>query len=401
MKMREVVLVDGARTAFARMGGSLKKVASSDLGAFVVKGLVEKAQLLERAKVDGIFVGSAFVDCQTNSIGRYIVQAAGLPIDVSGTYVEMQCGSAITAMNLAAAKIATGMADIILVGGVESHSTRVAKFSMSADPYKLQPPTAIPNILAVDKSMNTPMLANSDLMAKIWDVSREACDEFAARSQELMAKAISSGFTGPEILPYIYPATKKSPEIVFDKDEHPRPNTTLEGLSKLRPVYEGGVTTAGNASGLNDGAAFILIMSAEAAEKYGYEPIARWVFGADVGCQPNLMGIGASYSTLNALKACDLKLSDIDVFECNEAFASQNLCVIKDMEEKTGEKIDMVKWNPNGGAIAIGHPNAASGARIIWFAMNQLLRTGGRYGIATSCCGGGQGTTVIIENLKR
>lgn len=399
--MREVVLVDGARTAFGKMGGSLRKIASSDLGAFVCKGLAEKADLFNRAKLDGVFVGSAFVDCQTNTIGRYITQKAEFPLDVSGTYVEMQCGSAITAMNLAAAKIATGMADVLLVGGVESHSTRVAKFSMSAEPYKLQPPTAIPNILAVDKSMNTPMLANSDLMARTWNIPREECDEFALRSQQLMAKAISSGFTGPEILPYVFPATRKTPEIVVDKDEHPRPDTNYEGLAKLKPIYEGGVTTAGNASGLNDGAAFILIMSAEAAKEYGYEPYAKWVFGADIGCQPNLMGIGASYSTLKALKACGLKLSDVDVFECNEAFASQNLCVIKDMEEQTGEKIDMSKWNPNGGAIAIGHPNGASGARIIWFAMKQLAITGGRYGIATSCCGGGQGTTVVIENLKK
>lgn len=169
--MREVVLVDGARTAFGKMGGSLRKIASSDLGAFVCKGIAEKVDLFNRAKLDGVFVGSAFVDCQTNTIGRYITQKAEFPLDVSGTYVEMQCGSAITAMNLAAAKIATGMADVLLVGGVESHSTRVAKFSMSAEPYKLQPPTAIPNILAVDKSMNTPMLANSDLMAKTWSIS--------------------------------------------------------------------------------------------------------------------------------------------------------------------------------------------------------------------------------------
>ena len=399
--MREVVLVDGARTAFTKMGGSLRKIASSDLGAHVVKGLVEKTDLLNRAKIDGIFVGSALADCQTNSIGRYIVQAAGLPLAVSGTYVEMQCGSAITAMNLAAGKIALGMDDIVLVGGVESHSTRVAKFSMSQEPYKLQPPTAIPNRLAYDKDQNTPMLYNSDLMAKHWDISREACDDFALRSQQLMANAISSGFTGPEIIPYTFPATRKTPELIIDKDEHPRPNTTLEGLQSLRPVYEGGVTTAGNASGLNDGAAFILMMSAEAAEKYGYEPYARWVYGADMGCQPNLMGIGASYSTLKALKGCGLKLSDVDVFECNEAFAAQNLACIKDMEEQTGEKIDMNKWNPNGGAIAIGHPNGASGARVTWFAMKQLEKTGGRYAIATSCCGGGQGTTVVIENLRR
>lgn len=398
---REVVFVDAARTAFGKMGGSLAKVPAMDLGAHVIRAIVERNHLLETCGVDGVFVGSAFVDAQTNTMGRYLVLHSGLPEYVSGTYIEMQCGSAITAVNHAAYKILAGAADVLIVGGVESHSNRVAKFSMSAEPYKLQPPTAIPNRLTPNLAHNTPMLQNNDLMAKTWDISKEACDEFAYRSQQLMAKAIADGFTGPEIVPYIFPATKKRPEIVVDKDEHPKPDTTLEGLRKLKPIYEGGVTTAGNASGLNDGASFVLMMTAEKAAEYGFKPIAKWIGGADIGCRDNLMGIGAAYSTLKAMDRAGLKISDIDCFECNEAFAAQNLCCIKDMQEKTGEKINMDKWNPNGGAIAIGHPNGASGTRIAWFCMNQLVKTGGRYGAFTSCCGGGQGTTTLIENLMR
>ena len=398
--MRDVVIVEGCRSAFGKMGGGLKKLSASELASFVVKGLTERTKLLEKTKLDGVFAGTAFSDCQTNTPGRYTVLDAVLPIEVPGTTVEMQCGSAISAINLAACKIACGMADAIIAGGMESHSTRYAKFSMCTEPYRLIPPAAIPNKLAVDPAQNGSMIANNDLMAKTWNISREECDEYALRSQQLMGAAIASGFTGEEIVPKVFPATKKSTEIVIDKDEHPRPDTTREQLQKLRPIFKDGITTAGNASGLNDGAAFVLLMSAEKAKELGYVPYARWLGGADAGCRPDLMGIGASYSTLKALNMLGLKLADIDVFECNEAFAAQNLCVIKDMENSTGEKIDRAKWNPNGGAIAIGHPNGASGGRIAIFAMRQLALNGGRYGVFTSCCGGGQGVTAVIENLR-
>jgi acetyl-CoA C-acetyltransferase len=174
----------------------------------------------------------------------------------------------------------------------------------------------------------------------------------------------------------------------------------MEGLSGLRAVG-GGVTTAGNASGINDGAAFVLMMSAEKAKELGYTPYARWVMGADIGVEPKYMGIGPAFSNAKALKLAGLSAADMDVWECNEAFAAQNLAVIKELENLTGHAIDMEKWNPNGGAIAIGHPNGASGARISQFAMKQLEKTGGRYGIISSCCGGGHGTTTIIENLRR
>lgn len=399
--MREVVIVDGSRSAFGAMGGGLCTLSSTEIAGKVVRGLLDKTGILERGSVDGLVCGQAIMDSLSLLPARYITQLAGLPYETSATFVEMQCGSAITSLNHAAWKIATGMADVLIAGGMECYSRIPAMFSTCMPPYRALNPVATELNTTLIQERNTSMIENNDLMAKTWNISKEQCDEFAYRSQQRMAKAISSGLIGPEIIPITIPATKKTPEKIVDKDEHPRPTLTLEKIRSMRAIHEGGVTSAANASGRNDGAAFLLVMSAEKAKEYGYEPMARWVGCAHVGCWENLMGIGASYSNLKAIRQLGLKLSDIDVFECNEAFAAQNLCVIKDMQESTGETIDMEKWNPNGGAIAIGHPNGASGARITWFAMKQLEKTGGRYGCISSCCGGGQGSTAIIENLRR
>lgn len=398
--MREVVLVDGARSAFGKLGGGLRTLAASQIGSQVVRGLVQRTGILEKDTVDTLMLGMALPDVHSRVPARYVGLEAGLPMECSATFVEMQCGSAVTAMNHAAWKIAAGMSEVAIVGGMESYSTMPAKFSTSQPPYKTMPPTAIPVSLTPNRERDTDMIANSDLMAKTWNISREACDEFAAASQQQLASAYATGLIGPEIVPCVVPATKTTPEQVVDKDEHPRPETTYEKAAELRSVYADGVTTAANSSGRNDGAAFVLLMSADKAKALGYTPFARWVGCAHKGCQENLMGIGASYASLELLERAMLKVGDIDVFECNEAFASQNLCVIKDMERTTGEKIDRKKWNPNGGAIAIGHPNGASGARITWFAMKQLEKTGGRYGLISVCCGGGQGTAALIENLR-
>lgn len=398
---REVVLVSAARSAFGRRGGIFRGVDALDLGANVLKGMLERTKLLEKTAVDEVLVGSAYSDAISNTSARYVTLASGLPESVAATSMEMQCGSALTALNYAAYKIACGGAEVICVGGVESHSRKIVKFPTWLDSYKFIAPAALPVRFGPKEEHNTLMPKISDLMAEKWGITRRECDEYALRSQQLMANAIASGFTGPEIIPYVIPATRKTPEQVLCKDEHPRPETTLESLEKLKPLYEGGVTTAGNSSGVNDGASFVLVMSAERAKACGYQPYARWVFGAAAGCRPDLMGIGASYASQKALKGAGLKLSDIDVWECNEAFAAQNLSCIKDLQEASGEKIDKRKWNPNGGAIAIGHPNGASGTRIVWWAMHQLELTDGRYACVTSCCGGGQGTAAILENLRR
>ncbi len=398
---REVVLIDGMRTAFGRQGGALKDFFPSDYAAKVVQWLIRKTQLMERGgKVDSVFCGSAASDAKTYCPARYISIAAGLPKETSASYVEMQCGSAIDSINHAAWKILAGCADVIVAGGFESHSQKVAKFSTNTQPYKGIPPQLIVPVCSPDPDDCISMIEIADRMAEKWSISRQECDEFALRSQQRAAVAVSKGYFKEEIVPITIEATKKSPERFFDKDEHLRPETTLEGLAKLAPV-RGGVTTAGNASGLNDGAAFVLMMSAEKARELGLQPYAKWICGADFGVEPSLMGIGPAYSTMIALKRAGLTIPDISVMECNEAFASQNLAVIKELERESGSIIDQSRWNPNGGAIAFGHPNGASGGRICIFTMKELERNGGKYGCFSSCCGGGQGVSTIIENLRR
>jgi len=396
--MRNVVFVDGARTGFGRMGGSIRQFHTSELLGMAIRALVDKTGIQERAAVDAVYAGSALHDAHTNNIARFASLYAGLPYETSATYIEMQCGSGIACINHAGLSIAAGEIDIAIAGGAESYSQRFAKFSMSVEPYKMIPPTAIPNYLSPVKEDAINMLEISDRMAGIWNVSRTECDEFAVRSQERAARAIAAGYFDEEIFPVTIPVKKGEP-IIFDKDEHPRPGTTMEALSKLRTVNPGGVTTAGNASGRNDGAAVVLMMAEETALRLGYTPLARWIGGADCGVDPKIMGIGPAFSNLRLLKRFGLTLDDIDIFECNEAFAAQNISVIREMEKQTGLTIDQSKWNPNGGAIAFGHPNGASGGRIAMFTMKELQRRGGRYGLFSSCCGGGLGVSSLIERV--
>ena len=400
--MREVVFVDGMRTPFGKQGGTLRDISGSNLAAMTVKALVAKSGIYERGgKVDSLMCGSAAGCGYSWSHARYITMKAGLPFETSASFVEMQCGSAIDSVNHAAWKILAGAADVVIAGGFESHSNKTVKYSTTVQPYKGIGPQALVAVVHDDPKQRASMIEISDIMAKKWNISREDCDAFACRSQARAAAATEKGYFTEEIVPITIPATKKTPEVIFTTDEHLRPSTTMEGLAKLRTIYPDGVTTAGNASGLNDGAAFVLMMTAEKAKELGYEPYARWVVGADYGVEPRLMGIGPAYSNLLAIQRAGLTVDDIDIFECNEAFAAQNLGVIREMEIQSGKSIDQEKWNPNGGAISFGHPNGASGARIGIFCMKELARSGGRYGLFSSCCGGGQGVTTLIENLRR
>jgi len=396
--MKNVVIVDGMRTPFGRLGGGLRQFHNVEMGAMVIRALMEKTGL-DAKEVDAVYYGTANGDALCPNPARYAALKAGLPYEASAVAVEMQCGSAIAAINHAAYRILNDDADVVLVGGGETFSQRFVKFSTSQDPYKMLAPTAITPQLAPNKEDQLIMIQVADRMAEKWGITREECDAFALRSQQRAAAAMDGDFFDGVIAPVVIPATKKTPEIVISRDEHPRPQTTAEGLARLKPIYEGGVTTAGNASGRNDGASMLLMMSEEKAKALGYTPLARWVAGADVGCDPKLMGIGPAYSNLKLLKKLGMKLSDIDVFECNEAFAAQNLGVIREMEAQTGETIDQEKWNPNGGAIAFGHPNGASGGRVAQFAIRQLQRTGGQFGLVSSCCGGGIGVSALFERL--
>ena len=399
--MRNVVFVDGARTGFGKLGGTIRKYPMTDLAAIAVDGLLENTQILEKGgHVDGLYMGSAFTDCQSSTPARYVALKSRLGYDVWTSYVERQCGSAIDAINHAAAAIMVGNADVMIAGGGDSYSNMVAKFAMNVEPYKLIPPTPLKAKLAPKDEDCVDMITISDTIAKMYGITREECDEFAFNSQMRAAAATEKGYFKDEIVPIVIPATKKTPEVIFDYDEFLRPTTTMEGLAKLRSVYPDGVTTAGNASGRNDGAAMVLMMTEEKAEELGYTPYARFVSAGNSALDPKLMGLGPVRSVQDALKHAGLKLSDIDVWECNEAFAAQNLGVIRALEQETGEKIDRSKWNPNGGAISFGHPNGASGARVAIFTMKELERRKARYGLFTSCCGGGQGVATIIENLR-
>ncbi len=396
--MKNVVIVDGVRTPFGRLGGGLRQFHTADLGAIAIQKLIERVQI-DAKKIDAVYFGTANGDARCPNPGRYASLKAGLPYEVSAVGVEMQCGSAIAAMNHAAYRILAGDADCIVVGGAESFSQRFFKFSTSQEPYKMIPPTAFPSNLAPAPEDNIIMIEVADLMAKKWGITREECDAYALRSQMLSKQAMESGFLDNQVIPVVIPGTKKTPEIVVDKDEHPRPQTTEEALAKLRAINEGGVTTAGNASGRNDGGAALLVMTEEKAKALGYTPIARWVAGADVGVDPKYMGIGPAYSNMKILNKLGMKLSDIGVYECNEAFAAQNLGVIRQMEIMSGEAINMDTWNPNGGAIAFGHPNGASGGRITLSAIRHMENTGAQFGLVSSCCGGGIGVSALFERI--
>ena len=243
------------------------------------------------------------------------------------------------------------------------------------------PPMPLKMVLSPKKEDQIAMGLTAENLQEMYNIPREASDEFACQSQARAAAAWETGKFDDEIVPVTIPATRKTPEIIFDKDEHIRPETTLEGLAKLKPVFKKeGTVTAGNASGRNDGAAFVLMMSREKAAELGYTPMARWICGTDHGVDPKIMGIGPAYALVKAFKMSGLSLSDMDIMECNEAFAVQNLAVIMELEKQTGVTVDREKWNPLGGAIAFGHPNGASGARVCMFAMRELIRRGGRYG---------------------
>lgn len=399
--MRNVVIVDGVRTGFGKLGGGLRQFPMSHLSAMTIDGLLKKTEILERGGVvEGVYMGSALHDNQTYSPARFAVLMSKLGYKTWASYVERQCGSAIDAINHAAAAIMIGTADIMIAGGAESYSQLYSKFSMAVEPYKLIPPRPIPQLLAPIPEDSCDMITTAENIAKMYNITREECDEFAYNSQMRAAKATEKGYFKEEIVPVVTPATRKTPEVVFDTDEFLRPTTTMEGLAKLGSVKPDGVTTAGNASGRNDGAAMLLLMTEEKAKELGYTPYARFVMAGNSALDPKIMGMGPVESSLSAIKRAGLTVEDIGVWECNEAFAVQNLGVIKEIENVTGKKIDREIWNPNGGAISFGHANGASGGRIAMFAMREMERRGCRYGLFTSCCGGGQGVSTIIENLR-
>jgi len=407
MEKREVVFVDGMRTAFGKLGGSLKDHTAEQLAGICLKALVEKTKICERTTVDNVYAGMAYHPAHAINLARWALLYAGVPFETSASSIEVQCGSSIDCINHAAWKIVANQADVVIAGGAESFSQLPRLYSTSVQPYKLNSIKLLEYELQPAEMEGrkyvplTEMGLTAENLVDLYKISRTEQDEFALRSQSLAKKSIDAGYYVDEIAPVAVSQGKKKPPLDFRVDEFPR-LSSLEALAELPPVFKkGGTVTAGNSSGFNDGASFVLMMTAEKASELGYTPMARWVTGAEFGVDPAIMGIAPAYAFLKAVKRAGLKLSDLDIFECNEAFAAQNLAVIREMEKQTGEKVDMNRWNPNGGAISFGHANGASGGRIGMLCMRELVRRGGRYGIFGSCAGGGQGIVSLVENLQR
>jgi 3-oxoadipyl-CoA thiolase len=402
MTMTEAFICDAIRTPFGRYGGALATVRADDLGAIPIRALMERNPDVDWAAVDDVIYGCANQAGEDNrNVGRMSLLLAGLPQEIPGATINRLCGSSLDAVGIAARAIKSGETALMIAGGVES-MTRApfvmgkadSAFSRSARFEDTTIGWRFVNSLMKAKYGVDSMPDTAENVAQDFKVSRADQDAFALRSQQRTAEAIASGRLAEEIVPVTI-AQKKGDPVVFRQDEHPRA-TTLEALAKLKGVVRpDGTVTAGNASGVNDGACATLLASEEAAKRHGLRPRARIVAAAAAGVAPRIMGFGPAPAMRKVLEKARLKLSDIDVIELNEAFAAQALAVTRDH----GLPDDSPKVNPNGGAIALGHPLGASGARLVTTATWQLARSGGRYALCTMCIGVGQGIALIIERV--
>ena len=399
--MNEVFICDAIRTPFGRYGGALASIRTDDLAAIQLRGLIERNPRVDWMALDDVVFGCANQAGEDNrNVARMAVLLAGLPKEISGSTVNRLCGSSMDAIGVAARAIKSGEADLIIAGGVES-MTRApfvmgkadSAFSRAAETFDTTIGWRFVNPLMKSKYGVDSMPETAENVADEFHVSRADQDAFALRTQQRWARAHAAGFFKREIFPVSIPQKKGDPKI-FDTDEHPRPDTTLEALAKLKPIVKpNGTVTAGNASGVNDGACALIIASKTAASQYGLTPLARIVATTAVGVAPRIMGFAPAPATRKILDKTGLKLSQMDVIELNEAFAAQALAVTRDL----GLADDAAHVNPNGGAIAIGHPLGASGARLVTTATYQLQTIKARYALCTMCIGVGQGIATIIE----
>ena len=398
--MLNAYLYDGLRTPFGRHAGALAKVRPDDLLAEIMKAVMKKSAF-KPEQIEDIIVGCANQGGEdSRCVARHAGLVAGLPIEIPGIVLQRNCASGLGALVHAAHAITAGEGDVYMVGGVESMSRSPLVLSRSESPFardvKLYDSTIGPrfsNPKLVKRFGDDQMPQTADTLAREYEIKREDADKFALASQQKYAIAKGEGFFAGEISPVELPPSRKGPVPPVTDDEHPRPNTDLEALAKMRSLYEGGVTTAGNASGVNDGAVAMLLATREAGEKAGVKPIARVIASAAAGVPPQIMGIGPVAASKKALARAGLTLKDMDVIEINEAFAAQVLACLKGL----GVSFDDKRVNPNGGAIAVGHPLGASGTRLALTAARQLQRTGGRYALVSLCIGGGQGMAAILE----
>lgn len=401
--MRKAYIVAAKRSAIGTFMGSLTDVDVADMGATVLKETIKQANI-DPANLDEVIIGNVIAAGLGQNIARNVAFKAGIPVEVCAQSINMLCGSGLKAVMEATLRIQANFGDLYVAGGVES-MTR-APFLLS---YKNRKGVKSGDMTVVDSMLHDGLTdamygihmgVTADNIAKKYNISREAQDEFALASQQKALAAIESGRFKDEIVPITY-STRKG-EVVFDTDEHPR-QTSMEKLAKLRPAFtKDGTVTAGNASGINDGASFTIIASEDAVKKYNLKPICEVVGFGQGGVDPRVMGLGPTPAILNALKYADLKIEDMELLELNEAFAAQSLGVIHELEEATGMDREefLKKTNVNGGAIALGHPVGASGNRILVTLIHEMQKRNLTTGLASLCIGGGQGAAVIIKMCK-
>lgn len=400
--MKEVVIVDAVRTPIGKYKGALKSVRPDDLGAIVIKALLERNPNLPAEQIEDVIFGNANQAGEDNrNVARMSALLAGLPITVGGTTINRLCGSGLDAVIYAARSIAVGEGDIYIAGGTESMTRAPYVMGKPEVDYprgsmELQDTTIgwrFTNKKLAEMYGEESMPQTAENVAKRCSITREEQDDFALRSQQRAKAAMENDRFANEIVPVRF-KDRKGNEVVVTKDEHPRPDSTLEKLGKLKPIFADGTVTAGNASGVNDGASALLLMSSEKAKELGLKPLAKYVVGAVAGLEPSVMGLGPIYASRKALTRANLSIEKIGLVELNEAFASQSIECIRQLE------LDEKKVNVNGGAIAFGHPLGASGARILTTLVHEMKRQKVQYGLATMCIGVGQGIAAIIENIK-
>jgi 3-oxoadipyl-CoA thiolase len=401
--MADAYICDAIRTPFGRYGGTLSTMRADDLAALPLRALIERNKEVDWTAVDDVTYGCANQAGEDNrNVGRMALLLAGLPKEVPGNTVNRLCGSSLDAVGIAARAIKSGEAELMIAGGVESMTrapfvmgksdsafSRVAKIEDTTIGWRFVNP------LMKEKYGIDSMPETAENVAVDFKVARADQDAFALRSQSRWAAANKAGFFKAELVPVTLPQRRGDPKI-FDTDEHPRPDTTLEALAKLKGVVKpDGTVTAGNASGVNDGACALILASEAAAKKHGLRIRARVLGAATAGVAPRIMGFGPAPASKKLLARLGLKIGQMEVIELNEAFAAQGLAVTRDL----GLPDDAAHVNPNGGAIAIGHPLGASGARLVTTGLNQLERITGRYGLCTMCIGVGQGIALVIERV--
>ncbi|HZW67025.1 MAG TPA: acetyl-CoA C-acetyltransferase [Pseudogracilibacillus sp.] len=394
MTNKEVVIVSASRTAIGSFGGSLSTVDATELGATVIKDVLKKAKI-KGEDVDELIMGHVLQAGLGQNTARQAAIKAGLPEHVPAMAINKVCGSGLKAVHLAAQAIIAGDADVVVAGGMESMSQSPYVTMDARTGYRMGDKTMVDTMVhdGLWCAFNDyHMGVTAENIVERYELSRQAQDEFAAESQRRAAEAIEAGKFAEEIVPVEVPQ-RRGEAIVFDTDEYVRAGTTAEELSKLRPAFKkDGSVTAGNASGLNDGAAALLVMSREKAEELGVKPLASIVANSSAALDPAVMGLGPVPATKKALEKASLTVDDIDLVEANEAFSAQSLAVVQDLQF-AAEKV-----NVNGGAIALGHPIGASGARILVTLLHEMKRREDSYGLATLCIGGGQGVATIIKN---